>query len=140
MTGPALRRVDSHSSIHEAMLEEARELTDLLSMCISRQELERAAEVAAIIVEHWESRTLQHAQSEEEGLYQEAVQSRPDLRDAVITLTRDHNLMRYLIRDIKDILQRDGATVEVVQRFYALILIDTLHNEDEERMIEQELA
>ncbi|MFW5435848.1 hypothetical protein [Paenibacillus apiarius] len=138
-TGPALRHVDSHSAIHEAALEEAKELTELLESCIKAGQPDKALELAYLMIEHWESRTLQHAQSEEEGLYKEAIEMKPHLRDAVLVLTRDHNLMRYLVRDIKDLLANAGANQEVCHRFHALILIDMLHNRDEETMIEQEI-
>ncbi|WP_259392095.1 hemerythrin domain-containing protein [Paenibacillus thiaminolyticus] len=139
LTGPALKHVDSHSAIHEAALEEAKELTELLESCIEAGKTDEALELAYLIVEHWESRTLQHAQSEEEGLYKEAVERKPHLRDAVLMLTRDHNLMRYLVEEIKELLAEEGAIREAWLRFSALIHIDMLHNRDEERMIEAEI-
>lgn len=54
-SGPSLRNVDSHALIHEAVLEEARELTELFARCLSRGEQEKAMEIAWIAVEHWES-------------------------------------------------------------------------------------
>lgn len=35
-SGSSLRNVDSHALIHEAVLEEAKELTELLARCLSR--------------------------------------------------------------------------------------------------------
>ncbi|OPA73328.1 hypothetical protein BVG16_29445 [Paenibacillus selenitireducens] len=139
MSGRALKNVDSHSSIHEAALEEAKELVEILHRCLTEGEHDKALEVAYINVEHWETRTLQHAESEEGGLYKEVVEANAELRETVAALTRDHNLMRYLVRDIKEMLENEGASDQVLQRFYALILIDTYHNHDEETMIGHEM-
>lgn len=137
--GPALRHVDSHSSIHEAALEEAKELTELLERSVRQNEREKALELGLIIVEHWETRTLQHALSEEEGLYMEALERKPELEHVIVSLTRDHNLMRKLVLEIKDQLDRGMVTEKLVQSFYALIVIDELHNEDEMEMLEKEM-
>ena len=135
MSGPALKQWDSHSSIHEAALGEAEELTELLRHCIAKEELEKALEVACIAIEHWESRTLCHAASEEEGLYRELAEQKPELQQTIVALTRDHTLMRCLIAEIKQILSKRGAFREILKRFDALILIDQLHNGDEGKMI-----
>ncbi|MEK5163109.1 hypothetical protein NYE69_12320 [Paenibacillus sp. FSL R5-0527] len=139
MSGPSLRRADSHGLIHEAALEEAGELAELVERSLRRGERDKALDIAWIAVEHWESRTLQHAQSEEEGLYLEAVELKPQLRDVIIALTRDHNLMRELVAEIKARLERGEMDEQVLQRFQALILIDQIHNRDEEAMVEKEL-
>ncbi|WP_435921846.1 hypothetical protein [Paenibacillus sp. DYY-L-2] len=138
-SGPALRHVDSHSSIHEAALEEAKELTELLERSVRQGEMEKALELGYIIVEHWEARTLQHALSEEEGLYMDALELKPELAPVIISLTRDHNLMRKLVLEIKDLLDQGVVSEKLVQSFYALIVIDELHNEDEMEMLEKEV-
>lgn len=138
-SGPSLRNVDSHALIHEAVLEEARELTELFARCLSRGEQEKAMEIAWIAVEHWESRTLQHAQSEEEGLYVEALERNPQLKDVIVALTRDHQLLRELVAEIKDRLEQGEVGEEVLQRLQALILVDQLHNRYEEDMVENEM-
>ncbi|WP_138494215.1 hemerythrin domain-containing protein [Paenibacillus pinistramenti] len=145
MSGPALRNVDSHSLIHEAALEEARELTGVLEHCLQSGELPKALEVAYVALEHWESRTLQHAASEEEGLYLDVLAQRPDLQSVITSLIRDHQLMRILAGEIKELLMRQNAAQtdnikQVLHRFNALILIDHLHNEEEERMIGHEVG
>ncbi|AIF43631.1 MULTISPECIES: hemerythrin domain-containing protein [Virgibacillus] len=131
MSGPALRKVDSHSAIHEAALNEAIELTNLLDQLVIKEENKKALEVAYILVEQWESRTLRHAEEEEAGLYKEIVEKRPDLHDAITALTRDHNLLRLLIKEIKDKLQKKTISDNIVQLFQSLIIIDELHNQKE---------
>ncbi|MEX2460324.1 MAG: hemerythrin domain-containing protein [Paenibacillaceae bacterium] len=138
MSGPALKQWDSHSSIHESALGEALELTELLRQCISNQDFEKALEVAYIAVEHWETRTLCHAEAEEEGLYIEFVAHHPEVKEFVIALTRDHTLMRHLVNEIKQILHLHGNFDEVIKRFDAIVLIDLLHNKDEEKLVKGE--
>ncbi|MGG4215931.1 hemerythrin domain-containing protein [Paenibacillus sp. FSL L8-0638] len=139
MSGPALRHVDSHSMIHEAALGEARELTELLDRSIKKGELDKAEEIAYITVEHWEGRTLQHAASEEEGLYVEAVGIKPELKNVIISLTRDHQLMREIVAEIKELLAQSKVGGELLARFQALIIVDELHNRDEMNMLEKEV-
>src|SRR5690348_7873442 len=101
MSGPALKHWDSHSSIHEAALGEALELTALLRQCIEKKEWVKALEVAYIAIEHWETRTLCHADSEEEGLYVEFMEQFPEVKELIIALKRDHALLRKLVGEIK---------------------------------------
>lgn len=135
MSGPALRQADSHSSIHEAALEEAKQLTALLRTCLERGEQDKAYETAIVVLEHWESRTLAHAQAEEEGLYREIVHHNAAWQEQVIGLTRDHDLMRQLADEIRQVLAEGHMDEAVLKRFEAMILIDLLHNRDEERLV-----
>ncbi|GAA0611341.1 hypothetical protein GCM10009001_30730 [Virgibacillus siamensis] len=131
MSGPALRKVDSHSAIHEAALNEAVELTELLSKLLKGDHTEKAEEMAYVLIEQWESRILQHADSEEEGLYKEIVDEKPELRDDIVALTRDHNLLRILVNEIKETLKERNINQSVLQQFQSLIIIDELHNQKE---------
>lgn len=135
MSAPGLRKLASHSAIHEAAIIEAQELTELLGYLLEKGDWEKAEEIAFVTLEHWETRTLQHAASEEEGLYKEMAEESSELRDSVIALTRDHDLLRILVREIKDLLNKDGVGKNVLDRFQALILIDQLHNDEEEKVL-----
>ncbi|MBY7142030.1 hemerythrin domain-containing protein [Virgibacillus sp. NKC19-3] len=135
MSGPGLKHVDSHAAIHEAALNEAEELNEILESLLRNGQEEKALETAYVAVEHWESRTLQHADSEEEGLYKELVEESPELNDSIIELTRDHDLLRMLVKEIKEMLDADGFSDAVLQRFQALVLVDLLHNQEEERIL-----
>jgi len=135
MSGPALKQADSHSSIHEAAIGEAQQLTALLRNCMAKEAFEEAYETACIALEHWETRTLAHAEAEEEGLYREIAELRSDWREIVIGLTRDHELMRQLAAEIRQTLAEEAVDDGVVRRFEAMILIDLLHNREEERMV-----
>lgn len=131
MSGPSLKKVDAHSSIHEAALNEARELKELYRHCLKKDKKDKAFQVAEIIIEHWESRTLEHALSEEEGLYKDMVAENPDLTEIVIRLTRDHDLMRNVVGQMRDFVAEKKIGEEFVGYMDALIIIDEIHNEDE---------
>jgi uncharacterized protein with von Willebrand factor type A (vWA) domain len=131
MSGPSLKKADAHSSIHEASLNEAKELNLLFRMCLKQGEMEKAIQVAEITIEHWESRTLKHAEAEEEGLYAEMVQENPDIQDLVIQLKRDHDLMRRIVEQIKNLLANNEIDERVAALLDSLIIVDSIHNEDE---------
>lgn len=136
MSGPGLKQLDSHAAIHEAALNEAIELNKLLAaLLIKKGDKEKALEVAYIAVEHWETRTLRHAEAEEKGLYKELIEEFPELKDKIIALTRDHDIMRHIVKEIKQLLEREGFHVGVLERFYALVHVDQFHNEEEERIL-----
>lgn len=132
MTGPALRQWDSHHAIHEAAWLEAEELTRNLENCIARRELHQAADMARILLEHWETRTLRHAQSEEEEWYREIVAENPAMEAEVIALCRDHELMRTLVSQVTELLRTEEAMDAILRRFEALLLLVSLHSRDEE--------
>jgi phage shock protein A len=131
MSGPSLKKTESHSSIHEAALNEAKELRNLYQKCLEDGEHEKALQVAEIAIEHWETRTLKHAEAEEEGLYKEMVEEKPALEKLVNQLTRDHDLMRRIVEDMKNRLQTQKADYRMITLFDSLVIIDEIHNEDE---------
>lgn len=133
MAGPSLRKADSHNSIHEASLSEARELTEILSKVINQKH--KALEVAYVLLEHWEARVLAHADVEEEGLYPELAGDSPSQIKIMHRLQRDHDLLRKLAKQIKLALKNEEMNHEVLVKFYTMIEVDDLHNEDEEAWV-----
>jgi hypothetical protein len=131
LSGPSLKKVDAHTSIHEASLNEAKELNELFRLCLKKGQTEKAIQVAEVIIEHWETRTLNHAGAEEEGLYIEMVKENPELQNLVTQLIRDHDLMRRIVEQMKKLLAYNEITEEMVSLQDSLIIIDTIHNEDE---------
>lgn len=131
MSGPSLKKQDAHSSIHEAALNEAKELASLFHRCLEENDKEKALHIAEIIIEHWESRTLAHAQSEEEGLYKEMKEEHPELNDLVVQLTRDHDIMRRIVEQMKRMLENQEADKRFLKLLDGLIIVDLIHNEDE---------
>ncbi|PHC39088.1 hypothetical protein COF09_22765 [Bacillus toyonensis] len=131
MSGPSLKKRDAHSSIHEAALNEARELREIFYKYLHENQKEKAVQIAEIIIEHWESRTLKHAESEEEGLYKEIVKENQEMEKTVIQLTRDHDLMRRIVEGMKERLQTKEPDERIIMLIDSLIIIDEIHNEDE---------
>ncbi|MED3574947.1 hemerythrin domain-containing protein [Cytobacillus praedii] len=131
MSGPSLKKPDAHSSIHEAALNEARELREIFQRCLEDGQEEKALQVAEVIIEHWETRTLKHAESEEEGLYKEMVLENAQLKDLVVQLTRDHDIMRRIVQQMKEKLQKQEIDEEFTTLMDGVIIVDLIHNEDE---------
>ncbi|WP_251552206.1 hemerythrin domain-containing protein [Neobacillus muris] len=131
MSGPSLRRQDAHSSIHEAALNEARDLRSVFQKCLLDGEKEKALHVAEITIEHWESRTLKHADAEEEGLYREMAEESPELLNVVTQLTRDHDLMRRMVNQLKGLLAKGEIDERMLSYMDSLLIIDSIHNDDE---------
>ncbi|MCF8565497.1 hemerythrin domain-containing protein [Alicyclobacillus tolerans] len=135
MTGPALRHLESHHAIHESAHQEAEAMTALLERAVERKDMGLAVQIAVVLIEHWETRTLCHAASEEQGLYLEISQVEPDKESVVQALTRDHELMRMAVEEIKEFLNNTQSMEEVVRRFHLLLWIENTHSRDEERRL-----
>lgn len=134
MSGPALRQRDAHHAIHHAALGEAEELTSLFEAQIAGGDFPRAREVAAVVVEHWETRTLRHAQEEEEGLYLEIKERDETLSVLICRLTRDHDLMRAWVSKAAKLAAsgRDEDLRAAGPLFAALLALVVQHSQDEE--------
>lgn len=135
MSGPSLERRDAHHAIHQAAFDEAEQLTRLLRQAILARAPEHAAPLVGALIEHWQARTLQHAEAEEAGWYREVVAARPDRQVDVIALTRDHELLRILHAEIQGILARHGTLAGVLERFEAMLLVNAIHSREEERRL-----
>ncbi|MFL1420512.1 MULTISPECIES: hemerythrin domain-containing protein [Staphylococcus] len=133
MAGPSLKKSESHNSIHEASLNEAREITAVLKKTMNQRN--KALEIAYVLLEHWEARVLAHADVEEEGLYPELAGNDPSQIKIMHRLQRDHDLLRELAKQIKSALKNEEMNHEVLVKFYTMIEVDDLHNEDEEAWV-----
>lgn len=131
MSGPSLKKQDAHTLIHESALNEAKELRILLQKFLEDNQKEKALKVAEVSIEHWEFRTLQHAAAEEEGLYKEMVAEKPSLQPLVYQLTRDHDLMRRMVEQMKNLLINDEVDDRMLSLLDSLIIVDSIHNDDE---------
>ncbi|MCL6570068.1 MAG: hemerythrin domain-containing protein [Bacillus sp. (in: Bacteria)] len=131
MSGPSLRKLEAHSSIHESALNEAIELRAIIQKCLEVGDKEKALQVIEVAIDHWESRTLKHAEAEEEGLYKDIVKEDPELEHTVIQLTRDHDLMRRIVENMKERLQTFEPDQRMITLLDSLVIIDEIHNEDE---------
>jgi hypothetical protein len=135
MSGPALRQKEAHHSIHEAARGEAEELTIALRRAMKANDKTLALETAYVLIEHWETRTLQHAESEETGLYLEIAQQYPRKLPDIIALKRDHALLRILLEEGKQLLNISGPNALALTYFEAMLLVNKIHSRDEEETL-----
>ena len=135
MSGPSLRKKKSHLSIHDGIYTDARDLTDLLKKIICENQTEHLNELTDALIEHWETRTLAHAEAEEEGFFEEKLQTDPGLEELIIKLKRDHQLMKIIIEQIKHTIASEGITENVLRGFDALLVLFLLHNQEEEQSL-----
>lgn len=135
MSGPSLNKLNAHRSIHDGVVTEGRDLLELL-LKVRREKRadheKHALMTAEALIEHWDTRLIAHADSEEEGFYEKKLADHPDLNEALTKLKRDHDLFRMLNKEIKDLISNDGVTEEVIDRFKTIYILARIHNRDEE--------
>ncbi|WP_165769111.1 hemerythrin domain-containing protein [Virgibacillus profundi] len=133
ITGPALRQLRSHRSIHEGAYAEARDITDVTDRLFYDDRKEDCLKAANALVEYWETRVIAHADTEDEGFYKELLEKRPEITKEVHMLSRDHDLFRKIVGNIKEQLEeKKMVTKEIVNQFHALLVIKEIHNKGEE--------
>ncbi|GGB60647.1 hypothetical protein F3157_21395 [Virgibacillus dakarensis] len=134
-TGPSLRKLESHHSIHEGALVEARDLTLLVERLARDEKVNDCLKAAKTLVEHWETRVIAHADAEEDGFYQEILEGNPKMAKEIHMLTRDHDLIRMITATIKKQLAERKVTKEVIDQFQSLLIINKIHSNSEEDML-----
>ncbi|WP_348620258.1 hemerythrin domain-containing protein [Paenibacillus polymyxa] len=138
MGGPSLRQLHAHHAIHQGGLSGALDKTREVEELLEAKEFKVARQAADHLIEYWETRILSHADAEEEGFYQEMVEKKPELQEAVIKLTRDHDLLRIIVKELKAMIREEGLTPEVLQQFHALLVVNAIHSREEERLLFEE--
>jgi predicted DNA-binding protein YlxM (UPF0122 family) len=132
MSGPSLRKKHSHHSIHDGIYTEARDLTKVLKKLLLENKAKETKEICDALIEHWETRTLAHAQSEEEGFFIEKLKENPELNEMIIKLKRDHQILEIIVHSIKVNIDNKGVTEDILPYFDALLVVFELHNHEEE--------
>ncbi|KAF6570507.1 hemerythrin domain-containing protein [Paenibacillus sp. SEL3] len=135
MGGPSLRQLHAHHAIHQGGLSGALDKTREVEELLEAKEFQVARQAADHLIEYWETRILSHADAEEEGFYQEMVEKKPELQEAVVKLTRDHDLLRIIVKELKAGIREEGLTPEVLQQFHALLVVNAIHSREEERLL-----
>lgn len=138
MSGPSLRQLHAHHAIHQGALSGALTKTEEVEDLLRAKEFEVARQAADHLLEYWETRIISHADAEEEGFYQEMLEQKPELKETVADLTRDHEIMRLVAADIKKLLVEEGVSYEVMKQFHALLVVNAIHSREEERQLLQE--
>ncbi|MEH7302707.1 hemerythrin domain-containing protein [Neobacillus drentensis] len=132
MSGPSLRKKHSHHSIHDGIYTEARDLTKVLKKLLLENKAKETKEICDALIEHWETRTLAHAQSEEEGFFIEKLKENPELNEMIIKLKRDHQILEIIVHSIKVNIDNKGVTEDILPYFDALLVVFELHNHEAE--------
>ena len=135
LSGPALKQLHAHRAIHDGALSEGIQLTDLLVQLLKENRIEHSRVVATALIEHWETRTLAHAEAEEEGFYNDMAQQKPELSETVIMLRRDHDLIRLLVAEVKSSLAHEELSEAIMDRFKTIAQIVRIHSEHEEKYL-----
>ncbi|WP_037288481.1 hemerythrin domain-containing protein [Saccharibacillus sacchari] len=138
MGGPSLRQHHAHHAIHEGALSGAIDKTEELEELIQTEGIENARQAADQLLGYWVTRVLSHADAEEEGFYEEMAGEDPDLKLAVVKLTRDHDILRMIVADLVTQLPKSGPTPEMMRLFYSLITVNAIHSREEERLLFEE--
>ncbi|WJY28015.1 MULTISPECIES: hemerythrin domain-containing protein [Sporosarcina] len=138
MAGPALKQLQSHRAIHEGGLSGAVGKTEMLIEFLQQGDQKNAERAADDLIDYWKTRVISHADAEEEGFYLEIKEEDPSLEKAVTQLTRDHDIMRLVVADIEQLKETEGISPTVLQKFYALLVVNELHSREEERLLFEE--
>ncbi|MGG0821922.1 hypothetical protein ABE099_03515 [Paenibacillus turicensis] len=133
--GPSLRQLHAHHAIHEGGIAGAIEKTELYEQLIQKNEQELAGEALEELLDYWETRIISHADAEEDGFYQEVVERKPDLQNTITKLMRDHDLLRIIVKDIRQLREADGLVPEIMKMLESLIIVNEIHSRDEEKFL-----
>src|SRR5690625_4055258 len=132
-TGPALRKLHSHRSIHEGAHAEADELTEMVVLLFNKGRMNECKNVVKLLIEYWETRIIAHADAEDEGLYQELLHKKPELKKDIYMLMRDHELFRIITKQINEQFNKnEEVSNEILQQFQAVLVINQIHQQGEE--------
>lgn len=135
MSGPALSQLHAHRAIHDGALSGAVTFTNQLIALVKEGNKIVAKKAAMQLLDYWETRVLSHADAEESGFYQEKAKQSTTFHDAVILLKRDHEMLRIIVKDVKELLQSNDVNEKVIQKFHALLTINEIHSREEERLL-----
>ena len=135
-TGPALRQLTAHRSIHDAGQSQARELTEMMNQLFKEEREEDCLKTAKVLIEHWEEKIIAHADAEDEGFYQELLEEGNIPKKNLYMLMRDHDLFRKIVKQIKEkIAQQNKVTEENIYELYSLLVINDFHHKGEENTL-----
>ncbi|UOF91858.1 hemerythrin domain-containing protein [Fodinisporobacter ferrooxydans] len=132
MSGPALKQLHAHHAIHQGTFTEAEEIMEIIRQLCLQGSTDRALELSHILMEHWETRTLAHAEAEEEGFYLEKIQENPELTTLITKFKRDHELVKILVNETKELLQQREINQAILTRLEAILAIVEIHSREEE--------
>jgi len=133
MSGPALRNRDSHHSIHEANAGEIQEAMSMLTG-MGDKDTKTVSEVRQALLDLWEEKVMAHAMEEEKGLYHDILSSRPETKETLVRLSRDHQLLGLLLEKARRQLC-DQSAEEFIAINRAMLILLEIHSDEEEKIL-----
>lgn len=135
-TGPALKQLTSHRSIHDAGQAQARALTEEVMQLFEEKQTEECLQAANALIEHWEEKIITHADAEDETFFQELLNREKIPDKHIYMMMRDHDLFRKITKHIKEsIKQQEKVTMNHIYEFNTLLILNAFHHEGEEEYL-----
>lgn len=132
-TGPALKQLTSHRSIHDAGQAQARGLTEEVMQLFEDEQTEDCLEAAKALLEHWEQKIIAHADAEDESFFQELLAGDKVADQHIYMMMRDHDLFRQIAAHIREsIEQEEKVTRNHLYEFNTLLILNAFHHKGEE--------
>ena len=138
MSGPALRRQDSHRLIHQMAWSEARDILNVSNSLWKQGNIEQLVQTAEVFVEHIETRILSHAMEEESGLYGEWRAMNDEWLPMISSLIADHEELRQMAAQIENAVTA-GEYVVGLSLMQAFLDKSREHSAREEDFLGQEI-
>ncbi len=134
MSGPALRKVESHHAIHDTAWREADEAFRMAVKAHGSDNGERFARVAEVFLQVMEGRILVHAAEEEQGLYHEWLTVDTTLQPTIDELIHEHGTIRQGSSELERAMIR-GEYDEAVSVMHQLLDMSARHSRHEENVL-----
>jgi hemerythrin-like domain-containing protein len=135
MSGPALRQLAAHRSIHESAHGQVKDMTRSLRFLYENDRDKEGLEAEKVILDHWRDHIIAHADSEEAGLYLDVKKEYPELSETITQLTRDHDLLRKIAEEIEKNLEAEGSKEDRLSMYESLLVVNWHHSRDEEKYL-----
>lgn len=134
MSGPALRRVASHSAIHEAAWHDANDAWQLAQKAWTLSNEEAFSQVVEVFLQVVETRILAHAHEEETGLYHEWLAIDTNRQSVIDVLVLEHERLRRLAAAIENAMIQEHYD-DAIWRMSRLLQIAAAHARHEEDVL-----
>lgn len=135
-TGPALKQLTSHRSIHDAGQAQARALTEDVMQLFEDQQMENCLQAAQALIQHWEEKIIAHADAEDETFFQELLAGEQIPDQHIYMMMRDHDLFRQITAHIKEsITEQEKVTRHHLYEFNTLLILNSFHHKGEEKYL-----
>ena|SRR5690625_477482 len=135
-TGPALKQLTSHRSIHDAGQAQARSLTEEVMQLFEENQTEECLQAAQALIQHWEEKIIAHADAEDESFFQELLAGEQIPDKHIYMMMRDHDLFRQIAAHIKESVTEQGkVTMNHIYEFNTLLILNSFHHKGEEKYL-----